>query len=270
MSVATSISALLCLTLAAALGRAQGPPAAEVQQSVLRTVTEFAHDYQERIPNFTCVRTTQHLYAPSATKQWRTEAKTAYELSYYEHEEHYRLLMVDDIPSKKVPTRSKAEGWVEMNGNFGWILKQLFDPKVHPHFQWHGWDDVHGKRAMVFSYRVALAESQAVSTTCSSWLIFDRCKELNYAFHGLLFVDAESRDILRIADIPEGLPASYIQGNTSVDFGRVTVAGSDYLLPIADQIETFSGKILFRNDSTYTDYRRFASESTMKTEGIVP
>jgi hypothetical protein len=120
---------------------------------------------------------------------------------------------------------------------------------------------------MVFSYRVILAESQAISTTCSSWLVFDRCKELNYAFHGLLFVDAESRDILRIADVPDGLPASYIQGKTSVDFARVTVAGSEYILPVADRIETFSGKVLFRNDSTYTEYRKFGSESILKTEG---
>ena len=100
--------------------------------------------------------------------------------------------------------------------------------------------------------------------------MFDHCKEKNFAFHGLLFVDAESNDILRIADVPEGLPASYIQGNTSVDYGRVTVAGSEYLLPIADQIETFTGKTLFRNDSTYTDYRKFVSESVQKTRRTMP
>jgi hypothetical protein len=257
---------LLCIMLAAGPAWGQEPPTAQEQQRVLRAVTEFAHDYQEHIPNFTCVRTTQHLWASAITKQWLPEAKTAYELSYYGHEEHYKLMAVDDIPSKKVPSRSKAEGWVEMSGNFGWILKQLFDQKVHPHFEWHGWESVRGRRAMVFSYRVVLAESQAVSTTCSSWLVFDRCRQMNYAFHGLLFVDAESQDILRIADFPDGLPASYIQGNTSVDYGRVTVAGQEYLLPMADQIETFNGKTLFRNDSTYTDYKKFVSESTLKPE----
>jgi hypothetical protein len=257
---------LFCLTMTAAVPQSQLPPPADAQQRVLRTVTEFAHDYQEHIPNFTCIRTTRHLVALSATKAWHSEAKIASELSYYGHEEHYRLMAVDDIPSKKVPNRSKGEGWVEMNGNFGWILKQLFDPKVHPHFEWHAWDDLRGRHAMVFSFRVVLAESQAVSTTCSSWLVFDRCKEKNYAFHGLLFVDAETLDILRIEDVPDGLPASYIQGNTSVDYGRIAVAGSEYLLPVADQIETNSGKVLYRNDSTYTDYRKFVSESTLKTD----
>jgi hypothetical protein len=258
---------ILCLMPLAVVGLAQeAPPSADMQKSVLRAVTEFAHDYQEHIPNFTCVRTTEHMFASPATNQWRREAKITNELSFYEHEEHYRLLAVDDVPAKKIPNRSKAEGWVEMNGNFGWILKQLFDPKVHPNFQWRGWESLQGRRAMVFSYRVVLAESQAISTTCSSWIVFDRCREKNYAFHGLLFVDAESHDILRIADVPDGLPVSYIQGNTSVDFGRVTVAGGEYLLPIADRIETNSGKVLFRNDSTYTDYRKFVAESTLKTE----
>jgi len=263
------------LTLFAAVARAQSPPPApsdDEQQRVLRTVAQFAQGYLDRLPNFTCVRTTQHYVASPTTRRWREEAKTAYELSYYERDEHYKLISVDDEPVKKVPARSKYDGWMEMSGNFGWILKQLFDPGVHPHFTWHGWDSAQGKRAMVFSYRISLAESHAVSTTCGTWLIFSTCKDKNYAFHGLLYVDANSLDILRIEDVPDGLPANYFQGNTSVDYGRVTVAGSEYLLPVADRIETTAGKTLFRNDSVYKDYRKFVAESTLKadTESEVP
>lgn len=256
----------LCLLLAVGIAHAQEPPSAEAQQRVLRTVTSFAQGYLDRIPNFTCIRTTKHMVAPAATHRWHEEATVAYELSYYGRDERYRLLTADGVPVKKVPRSSTAEGWLEMNGNFGWILKELFAPGVHPHFQWDGWQMVQGKRGMVFSYRIALAESHATQSICAGRLFFTSCKDKNYGFHGLLFIDAASLDILRISDTPEDLPPNYAQGISTVDYGRVTVAGSEYLLPIADSIETYNGKILFRNDSTYTDYRRFTSESTLKTD----
>lgn len=247
----------------AGLVHAQTPPSPEVQRNVLRTVTEFARAYQERLPDFTCLRTTQHYLASGAGKEWRPQAKTAHELSYYRREEHYKLVSVDDVPRAKVPARSKSGGWIEMDGNFGWILRQLFDAKVHPHFEWSGWDNAQGKRALVFSYRIALAESHATSTTCGSWILFSTCKARVFGFHGRLFIDADSLDILRIEDIPDDLPVQYLQGKTSVDYARVTVAGAEYLLPVADRIETNSGKLLFRNDSTYTEYRKFVAESTL-------
>jgi hypothetical protein len=251
------------LVLSAGLVWAQAPPPAEAQQRALHAVTTFAQGYTERLPDFTCIRTTVHYFAPATTKNWREEARTAYELSYYGRDEHYKLLTVNDVPVKKVPSKSKSQGWIEMSGNFGGILKQLFDPKVHPHFEWSGWDLAQGKRAMVFSYRIALAESRAVQSSCGNWLVFSTCKERNYAFHGMLFIDAESLDILRIAATPDDLPTTFALGEEAVDYARIIVAGNEYLLPVADRIETWNGKTLFRNDSTYADYKKFVAESTL-------
>jgi len=73
-------------------------------------------------------------------------------------------------------------------------------------------------------------------------------------------------DILRVSDTPDNLPSNYAQGISTVDYGRVKVAGEEYLLPIADRIQTYNGKVLFRNDSTYTAYRKFSAESILKTD----
>jgi hypothetical protein len=256
--------AILILT-AALLATAQ-PTMPEAPQRALKTVTEFAHGYMDRLPNFTCTRTTRHLVASSVTKDWHLEATTAYELSYYERDEHYKLLSVDGVPRTKIPGKAKSEGWIEMSGNFGWILRQLFDSRVHPHFEYQGMDSLNGKSVMVFSFRVSLAESRATSTTCSSFLLFSTCKEVVYAFHGSLFIDEQSRDIVRILNVPDNLPDNYLQGPATVDYARITVAGAEYLLPVSDRIETDRGKTLFRNDSTYSEYRKFTSESILKPE----
>jgi predicted aspartyl protease len=255
----------VCLILVAPHAWSQEPPYPEVRKRTLQTVTEFARAYLDRLPDFTCLRTTRHSLAKAGTQDWHTQAKVASELSYYDHQEHYQIVAVNDLPTKKVPFRTLAQGWVDVGGNFGGMMSYLFGTKVQPNFEWHGWDYVHGKRAMVFAYHVALADSGASSTRCVSWIAFQTCKSLKYGFHGLLFVDQESLDILRITHVPEDLPLSYVQGTTSVDYGRVTVASQEYLLPVADEAEDDSGKTLFRNESSYSQYRKFEADSTLRT-----
>ena len=72
------------------------------------------------------------------------------------------------------------------------------------------------------------------------------------------------RPVLReiFAGVPAGVNVKFI--------GHV--AGGEYLLPVADRIETTAGKTLFRNDSVYSNYRKFVAESTLKadTESEVP
>jgi hypothetical protein len=260
-----TVGASVCLALAA--GRAGGQPApdADQQQRILETVTGFARSYLERLPDFTCIRTTQHFLAKGANKTWNPQVKVAQELSYYQHAEHYQVVAVDDVPKKKVSVWMQAGGWVETNGNFGALMSLIFDPNVAPHFESQGRSALHGKPVYAFAYHVSLADSIAASAKCTSWIAFTTCKTIKYGFHGFLFVDAESLDIVRLTQVPEDLPASYAQGNESVDYGRVTVAGNEYLLPIADEFETTIGKTLFRNQSTYSSYKKFVAESTVST-----
>jgi predicted aspartyl protease len=82
----------------------------------------------------------------------------------------------------------------------------------------------------------------------------------------MLFIDAATLDIRRVTHVPEDLPPSFPSGAESVDYGHISVAGVDYLLPTADTFESDTHKKLFRNESTYSDYRKFAAASTLKTE----
>ena len=149
----------------------QAPPDAGEQQRILHRVTDFARGYIDRLPDFTCVRTTKHLLAPSATMEWRPQVTVASELSYYKREEHYVITNVDGVPKNKVPSRTMVKGWYESNGNFGLALREIFDPEVHTDFQWSGWDSLNGKRAYVFSYKVPLADSKSSSDRCKLYRV---------------------------------------------------------------------------------------------------
>ena len=241
----------------------QGPPDAAEQQRILHKVTEFARGYVDRLPDFTCVRTTDHLLASAATKDWKPQATVASELSYYKREEHYLITSVDGVPKNKIPARTVAKGWYESNGNFGLALREIFDTEVHTDFQWSGWDSLNGKRVYVFSYKVPLADSKSSSDRCVSFIAFKSCKILNYGYHGLLMIDADTLDIARLTITPDDLPASHGRWTQSIVYGRTKVGGGEYLLPIADSFETSGNKTVFRNQSVYASYRKFGAESTL-------
>jgi hypothetical protein len=251
--------------LALAAACAQPAPDGGEQQRVLKSVAEFAHDYIARLPDFTCRRVTQHYRTKPGSNEFQPQVKVTQELSYYGHEEHYQIVEINDQPKKKIPVSVMAEGFISTNGNFGWILAQLFEPATQAAFQWKGWETLRNKPALVFSYRVALANSRAQSSRCVSWVLFQNCKAITYAYHGLLYIDRNALRIMRITMEPEDVPASHSPGSESVDYEMVTVAGNDYLLPVADTYETHTGKTLFRNDSAYRDYRKFTAESSMST-----
>lgn len=255
--------AIGALALAAAC--AQPAPDGSEQQRVLKSVAEFAHDYIARLPDFTCRRVTQHYRTRPGTTDWQLQVKVAQELSYYGHEEHYQIVEIDDTPKKKIPVSAMTEGFISTNGNFGWILAQLFEPATQAGFQWKGWDRLRDKPAYVFSYRVTLANSRAQSSRCVSWVLFQNCKAITYAYHGLLYIDKQALRIMRITMEPEDVPASHSPGSESVDYEMVSAAGGDYLLPVADTYETHTGKTLFKNESIYRDYRKFTAESSMST-----
>jgi hypothetical protein len=255
--------AIGALALAAAC--AQPAPDAAEQQHVLNTVAEFAHGYITRLPDFTCRRVTQHFRKKAGQANWDTQVKVAQELSYYGHEEHYQLVEVNDAPKKKLPVSVLAEGFISTNGNFGWILAQLFEPATQPAFQWKGWEMLRDRPVYVFSYRVALENSRAQSSRCISWVLFQNCKAVTYGYHGRLYVEKDGLRIMRITLEPEDVPPSHSPGSESVDYERVLVAGGEYLLPVSDTYETQTGKILYRNESVYRDYRKFTAESSMST-----
>lgn len=245
------------------------PPDPAQQQKVLKSVSNFAHGYIERLPDFTCTRQSDHFQAKNAG-DWKFQVKVAEELSYYRRQEHYKIVGVNGAPARKVPFLVLSAGYYSDGGNFGELMAELFDPKVQAEFQWRGWDDLRGKMAYVFDYRVTLEHSQSAASRCISWVLFQKCSSVKFGYHGLLYVDRDAVRVMRITQVADNVPPPYPGGSGSVDYDAVAVAGVEYLLPVADESQTESGKRLYRNRSTYGDYRKFVAESVLSTAEIPP
>jgi hypothetical protein len=272
VTVAALVATLAQSAAVAALAQSTAvpdPPDPAGQQRVLRAVTDFARGYIERLPDFTCTRRAEHFQSKTG-QEWQLQVKVAEELSYYRRAEHYKIVEVNGAPAKKVPFAVMAAGYYSSGGNFGQLLGELFDPKAQAQFQWKGWEELRGRQAYVFSYRVPLESSETRTGRCTSWVLFQRCNSVKFGYHGLLYVDRDAPRVMRITQVADDVPASYPAGADSVDYDPVTVAGVEYLLPVADESQSQFHKTMFRNRSTYGDYRKFVAESTMTTADLPP
>jgi hypothetical protein len=248
---------LLCgLLLLPAMTFAQSDPPAADRDRVLKAAADFARDYLDRLPDFICLRVTQHDTRKAAADPWKPQVKIGEELSFYGRKEHYRIVAVNDAPATKMP---KVGSLVGSEGDFGDFLHALFDPKSRAVFDWKGREVIRDKRVWTFSYRSPAGYS---ITDCKAVLIVGACKTHEYPYHGTVSVVDDPLQIVRLTVEPDNVPQN--QESRSIDYDRVTIAGAEYLLPIADTFERFKDKVYFRNESTYRDYRKFGSESTIK------
>ena len=95
-----------------------------------------------------------------------------------------------------------------------------------------------------------------------------RTRTAKWAATGLVFIDRESLDVLRIT-VDSLMPASFpATGNHSVvDYARRQVADKEYLLP-ARTVNwiTFADGKAAKVEMEFTNYRKFAADSELKYE----
>jgi hypothetical protein len=245
-----------CFLLSALAFAQSDQPAAADRDRVLKAASDFARDYIDRLPDFVCQRVTQHNTRKSVAEAWKPQIKLAEELTFYGRKEHYRIVAVNDQPATKMP---RIGNWVGSSGDFGEFLHALFDPKSRAIFEWKGREMIRDKRVWTFSYHSPAGYS---ITDCQSVLIVGTCKTHEYPYHGTVSILEDPLQIVRLTVEPDNVPQN--QESRSIDYDRVTIAGSEYLLPITDTFERVRDKVYFHNESVYRDYRKFGSESTIK------
>ena len=249
---------VLLLALPSAAWAQPDQPSAADRDRALNTVAEFARRYLQGLPDFVCLRVTQHFTQAPGASEWKPQVKISNELTFYKQSEHSRLVAVNDAPATKMP---RLHGWVGSSGDFGDFLHNLFDARSRATFEWKGVEALRGKQAWIYAYRMA---SGYMITDCGNVLFVSNCKSHNHPYHGTISVAEGSLSILRLTVEPEGVPGN--EESRSIDYDGVTIAGQEYRLPIADTFERVKDKVHFRNESTYRDYRKFTANSEIKVE----
>lgn len=231
------------------------PPSAKEQSDVLKDVTEYALEYAKKLPNFICVQVTRRFADPAGLEFWQAMDTVTARLSYFEQKEDYKVLFVNN---RSVTTSMENLGGATSTGEFGSMLKEIFDPASHTQFQWERWATLRGKRMHVFAYRVPQSFSKYR-------VVYERRDSAVPGYRGLIYVDRDALSIMRVTLEAEDLPPAFPvqQAMTTLDYDFVDIAGSEFVLPLKATVRMRAGKLLTKNDVEFRLYKKFGAEATI-------
>ena len=241
------------------------PPSSEEQAAIITEVREKALDYSKELPDFICTQVTRRYAAmPPGTKyggpvgsspSWHALDTLTIKLSYFEQKENYKLILVNNTITKQ---DYGTLGGATSTGDFGSMMKDIFEPGTEARFEWDHWGTLRGRRVMAFEYHVAQSHSQ--------WHItYERSMDIVPAYHGLIYVDAKSHDIMRVTLAAENIPATFPVKltETVLDYDYQDISNHTFLLPLKATTTMATGDYMTRNDEEFRIYRKYSADSAI-------
>jgi hypothetical protein len=244
------------------------PPSAEEQAAIINDVRDYALNYSKSLPDYICTQVTRQYAAPAPggryggrpgnDPSWQLMQTLTIKLSYFEQKEDYKLILVNNTVTQQDYRRV---GGTISQGDFGTLLRQVFEPASETRFEWERWGKLRGRNTYVFAYHVSQARSQ--------WHVtYQNEADIITAYRGLLYVDQETHQVLRITmeavDMPAGFPIHY--ATDVLDYDYQTLGDQQFLLPLKGEVRINTSDVFTKNDNEFRLYHKYSSESAIKYE----
>jgi hypothetical protein len=238
------------------------PPSQAERKRILEATRQYAMNYTRQLPDFICTQVTRRYIDPAGLELWQSDDTLTARLSYFAQKEDYKLISVNgvyaDVPYQRV-------GGATSTGEFGSMMREIFERESGAAFQWERWATLRGRRMHVFAYRVSQASSKW-------WVVYENTARMHPAYRGLIYVDRETGAVARITleaeDIPPDFPIS--QASTMLDYDLAEVGDRKFVLPLRAEMRMRHGKMLSKNETEFRIYRKFAAEATISFETPAP
>jgi hypothetical protein len=231
------------------------------QSALLEKAREAALRYSASLPDFICTEVVRRAEDPHDNGRWRALDSLTVKLSYSDHKEDYKLMLINGRPTV---LDYLYVGGALSTGEFGTRLYSVFEPRSQGEFRWKGWTTLRKRRVARFSYRVEREHSNfliqygPVPTGPNAIIV---------SYRGEVFIDDETHMVVRLtqqAEIPQSFP---ITANESIiDYEYAAVAGKPYLLPMHAYVKTRSGKYVAENNVEFRENRKFQTEASITFE----
>jgi len=235
------------------------------QAQILDAAREYVMNYTKQLPNFICVEVLRRDVDPTGTgRNYRHIDTDTVKVSYFENHEDYQVVLVNNQPV----TNMKMEqlGGTVSQGEFGSMMREIFDPESHTRFAWDHWATLRGRRTYVFAYEIEQMYSRYhVSVEKSNTIV--------PGYRGQVFIDEDTNMVTRVTLVPFDMPAGYPirEINSSLDYGFTPIGDAQYLLPLKALVTSSrTDNYLSKNDIEFRMYRKFGTETTIKFETPEP
>jgi hypothetical protein len=242
------------------------PPSAEEQAQVLHEVREYALSYSKNLPDFICTEVTRRYGAlPPGTRgwgsagddpRWQALDTLTKRLSYFNQREEYKTILHNSTP---VSEQTKSVGGAESFGDFGTMLREIFEPSTEARFEWDHWGTLRGQRVMEFAFRVKQERSQYS-------IVVDNSRHIIVGYKGTIAVDQTTHAIMRIVVEAENIPPDFPVKSTKdiLDYEYQDISGQTFLLPLKSTMTGNMGDYLSKNDKEFRIYRKYSADAVIK------
>jgi len=213
-------------------------------------------DYLEELPDFICQQEVQRYYDVEGSGAWDKADTLTYELTYNRKHETYKPINAVGRPVTKSLEQS---GGAYSTGDFASALASLFDPETKTAFKAAGKDKLGNRQTLIYDFQV-LKENSKLSVKAEG------APQIISGYTGSIWIDAETKLVLRIEQAVDDLPAGYPVTNSEsiIDYDMVKLRGIDveFLLPIRAEfiIADRRQKQYFRNLLYFKFYRKFETD----------
>ncbi|HEY4085674.1 MAG TPA: hypothetical protein VGM43_07030 [Bryobacteraceae bacterium] len=257
------VPALLGCVFVYALMAAEKPSSADAA-ALIEKGRQKSLAYARSLPDFVCTETISRYKlgapgraAPRDPPDWVLVDKLAVNVSYFQQHETHELKLLNGKPTH----RSFDSLSVTSTGEFGGILKSIFDPASRTSFRWESWTNVRGRPAAAYSYNVKKIHSHYYVDSGEG----ENAHRATVGFHGTVKMDRETGEVLYLNHIADRIPSELqITGVvTEIDYDFSEVSGNRYLLPAHSQTNIDSNANSWKNESAFQDYRKFDVSSKM-------
>jgi hypothetical protein len=235
-------------------------PASDVVVSIkadpfIEEVRKNVKDYVDGLPDFICTQEVERFIDLDGSGAWQRMDLLRYELAYNRKKESYKPVAVNGM----LAPRANYGVGASSAGEFASALDNLFDPASETIFTPAGKEKLGTHQALIYDYHVAKPKSKLDVKIGDD-------PPFIAAYSGSVWIDAETKQVLRIEQAIEDPPPQYrtFSGDKIIDYELVKLRGTDIevLLPIKAEVTMLNRnqKSYSRNVIYFKFYRKFESD----------
>ena len=239
-----------------------GPDSIE-QGKIIQEAREYVMNYTKNLPNFICVQVTRRSVDPRGTDSWYHTDTITTRLSYNGQNEDYQVILVNNMPVTNVSMEKM--GGTTSAGEFGTMMKEIFEPESRTRFAWERWATLRGRRTYVFAYDVEQQYSKY-------HILAEDSLNIVPAYRGLVYIDRDTKMVTKITLNPYNLPDAFPvrESHQSLDYDFTKIGDGEFLLPLKSVLEVSRSRYATKNEIEFRLYRKFETGSTIKFDTPEP
>lgn len=236
----------------------KGPAFSAEPAAALKAIREYALNYIQRLPDYTCNQVTRRNSVPVRLTFGGPRPHSDVideQVSFVDHTEIHKVTKVNGASVSNVE-HDELSGGVS-RGEFGNLLEIIFDPRTATEFQFDRLATLNGRRVYVFEFRVPQSRGYRLS---------EPKRAIQVPYKGTAYADYQTKAVMRIEIRCIDIPASseFKSLTLTLDYKPVRVAGQEFILPSHYLLRFTNAGIDATNEAEFTAYRRFSADATIK------